>query len=277
MPTARVQPQIEVESATASDILDGLESIKTEAVISGHGVIVNPPGVNGPEEFLSWALLDVTNARQSNSEKERRRHCVSAVLHARRGFACLVDWFLERDLASLCKNPPRNAKQKVEFLISRGIIDELTSHVVERAIRERNKAEHQYQSPSLEAAENVVELFRRIADALRLRPNAPHGPWIFGNFRHSAGIGKNGIYGNFHGWMDSLAVFSRFGIQPWIGLVLPKTKVRAIVRRVFLRQTSTDQLVQLLALARRKFGIPSSYSSAEICELLAQDAGLLAV
>ena len=60
MSTARIQPQIEVESATASDILDGLESIKTKAVISGHGVIVNPPGVNGPEEFLSWALLDVT-------------------------------------------------------------------------------------------------------------------------------------------------------------------------------------------------------------------------
>ena len=60
MSTARVQPQIEVESATASGILDGLESIRAEAVISGHGVIVNPAGVNGPEEFLSWALLDVT-------------------------------------------------------------------------------------------------------------------------------------------------------------------------------------------------------------------------
>ena len=86
------------------------------------------------------------------------------MLHARRGFACLVDWFLDRDLASLCKDPPRSAKQKVKFLISRGVIDELTSHVVERAIQQRNKAEHQYQPPSLETAEDVVKLFRRIVE-----------------------------------------------------------------------------------------------------------------
>ena len=94
---------------------------------------------------------------------------------------------------------------------------------------------------------------------------------IFGIGRESAQRESMAIF--MAGWVLS----QYFRIQPWIGLVLPKTKDRAIVRRVFLSETSTDQLVQLLALAGRKFGIPSSYSSVEICKLLAQDAGLLAV
>ena len=38
---------------------------------------------------------------------------------------------------------------------------------------------------------------------------------------------------------------------------------------------NTDELVQLLLLARRKFGASSSYSDAQSCEVLASEAGLL--
>ena len=270
MSSERLQPIVNVKSATAADILDGLEALEGR---SGEGVIVQAPG-EGPDRLVNWALQEVNNAMQSTSKEEKEHHCVDAVLHARRGLACLVDWYLERDLATLCKNAPATPKQQVRFLIARGVIDELTSRVLERAIQKRNDAEHRYISPTLEVAEDVAELLRRTVFAIRTQSSPEHGPWIFGIFLHSLGFGRKGRYAEFHGWSEPLAVFSRFAPQPWVGLVLPENKTKALIRRVLLKETTTDELVQLLLLAGRKFGAPSSYADAQSCELLASEARL---
>ena len=275
MSSKKLHPVVEIEAVSASDILDALETLQPDRVVSGHGVLVQAKGA-GPDAFLSWALLDIENAMQFKSE-ERKRHCMSALVNARRGFACLVDWYLQRDLATLCKNPPSSAKQKVNFLISRGVLDELTSRVVERAIGKRNVAEHEYQSPTQESAEDAVELFRRIISAVRAQSPPDHAPWLFGHFLFASGFAKKGFYAEFYGWSGPVVVFSRFRPEPWVGLVLPETDARAVIRRVFLRELTTDELLQLLALSGRKFGVPSSFSNTEICELLAKEACLLEV
>jgi hypothetical protein len=76
-----------------------------------------------------------------------------------------VDWYVQRDLATLCKDAPETAKQQVKFLIMRGVIDELTSRLLERAIRKRNSAEHRYISPTLADADG--QLLRRTVAAIR--------------------------------------------------------------------------------------------------------------
>ena len=81
--------------------------------------------------------------------------------------ACLVDWYIERDLAPYCKNPPNTPKQQADYLTRRGIIDELTSHVLERAIGNRNRVEHDYHIPTIAEAEDIVELLRRTIAMLR--------------------------------------------------------------------------------------------------------------
>src|SRR5207247_1539717 len=91
---------------------------------------------------------------------------------------------------------------------------------------------------------------------------------------HSMGVGEKGRYAEFHGWSEQLIVFSRFAPQPWVGLVLPANKTKAVIRRALLNETTTDELVQLLLLAERKFGVPSSYADAQSCELLASEVRL---
>ncbi|PYJ21978.1 MAG: hypothetical protein DME99_06645 [Verrucomicrobia bacterium] len=269
MASERLKPTVEIESATAADILGGLEAlagrIRTRG--AGQGVMVRAPG-EGPDRLMNWALQEVNNAMQSTSNEEREHHCVDAVLHARRALSCLVDWYLERDLATFCKDAPSNSKQKVRFLISRGIIDELTSRVLERAIRKRNDTEHRYISPTLEVAEDVVELIRRTLSAIRTQSAPEYGPWIFGSFLHSLQFGEK-RYAEFHGWSGPLVVFSRFEPQPWVGLVLPENKTKAVSRRALLKETTTDELVELLLLAARYFGAPSSYADTESCRVLA--------
>ncbi len=270
MPSKRLHPIVEVEPATPSDILNGLETLEGR---SGQGIFLAPPG-DGPDRLLNWALQEVNNARQSVPD-EQKHYCVDAVLNARRGLGCLVDWYLQRDLATLCKDPPRTTKQKVRFLIMRGVIDELSSRVLERAIQKRNDAEHRYRSPTLEVAEDIVELFRRTAAAIRTQSSPEHGPWIFGTFLHAVFFSKNACRAEFHGWCGPIVVFSRFAPQPWVGLVLPKNETKAVIRRELLKNTTTDELVQLLLLAGRKFGASSSFSDAQSCELLASEARLL--
>jgi hypothetical protein len=270
MASEPLRPTVEAEPATPADILDGLETVEGPA---GHGIFVNPPG-DGPDRFLNWALQEVTNAGKCVSE-EQKHHCVDAVLSARRSLACLVDWYLQRDLATLCKDAPETAKQKVKFLIMHGVIDELTSRVPERAIQRRNSAEHQYLSPTLAETEDMVELLRRTVAAICTQSPPEHGPWIFGSFLYAASFGDNERRTEFHGWCDPVVVFSRFAPRPWVGLVLPKNKTEAVIRRAFLRETATEELVQLLLLAGQKFGVPSSYADEKSCELLASKACLL--
>jgi uncharacterized protein YutE (UPF0331/DUF86 family) len=211
---------------------------------------------------------------QSTSKEEKEHHCVDAVLHARRGLACLVDWYLERDLATLCKNAPATPKQQVRFLIARGVIDELTSRVLERAIQKRNDAEHRYISPTLEVAEDAVELLRRTVFAIRTQSSPEHGPWIFGIISTSTGIWQtrtlrrvSRLVGVSRGFFSfRTAALGRTGVA--------KNKTKALIRRVLLKETTTDELVQLLLLAGRKFGAPSSYADAQSCELLASEARL---
>jgi len=74
------------------------------------------------------------------------------------------------------------AKQQVRFLIARGVIDELTSRVLERAIQKRNDAEHRYISPTLDVTEDIVELLRRTVSAIRTQSSPEHGPWILAYF-----------------------------------------------------------------------------------------------
>lgn len=270
MPSERLHPIIEIERVRPADILDGFETLEGR---SGQGICISPLG-EGPDTLLDWALQEINSATQSASKEKTKQHCVNAVVNARRSLGCLVDWYLERDLATLCKNPPKGSEQKARFLVSRGVIDELTSRVLARAIQKRNDVEHRYISPTLSDAEDVVELIRRTVAALRIRSSPEHGPWVFGYFLHASGFGNKEHHAEFHGWDKPLAVFSRFLPQPWVGLVLPKNKTKAVIRMALLKETASEELVQLLQLAIQKFGAPSSFAGAQSCELLASEARL---
>ena len=268
-----LSPDLEFENATFADILDGLHTLTGR---HGQGVIVPAPG-DGPDKPLGWALQEVANAAQKTLSEERDQLCTNAILNSRRALACLVGWYIERDLGRLCKNPPATPRQQADFLVRRGIIDDLTSRVLERAIEKRNRAEHEYVSPPLDTAEDVVELLRRTIAAIHTQSEPSHGPWIFGSFQHSLSWSETGCYVEFNGWTDPLFVLSRFGHCPWIGLVIPDDHSKATVRWLSLRKLSAEELTRVLSLAEQRFDRPSSFSDVASCELLAKKMGLFEI
>lgn len=269
MPQKQLTAKCEFEIAAADDLFDAIESI---AGRYGQGVVVAPPGA-GPDNPLSWSIQEVNRAGVETDMLEREKLCTNAVLNARRALACLVDWYVSRDLAELCKNPPGSPKQKAEFLVRRGVIDELTSHVLTRAIDKRNRVEHDYIVPELEVAEDVVELLRRTMTAIRLHSDPSYGPWIFGIFLGGHGLGKNGRYATFGGWCEPLVVFSRFDPRPWAGVVLPDSETNALIRYTSLADVTLEQLLHLLSLAEQKFGRVSSFSDIQSCQTMARELG----
>lgn len=262
--------QCEFEEASAEDLIDGIGTLSGRY---GQGVVVPPPG-DGPDQPLSWAIQDVSTAPSEPDADERARLCTHAVLSSRRALGCLVDWYVERDLGNHCKNPPGSPKEKAQFLMRRGIIDELTSRVLARAIKKRNIVEHDYVAPDLETAEDVVELLRRTMATIRSQSDPSLAPWIFGIFLGGHGHGKNGPFARFGGWSDPLTVFSRFPPRPWVGIVLPKTEEHAIVRRAYLNTVSVDELIRLIGIAEQMYGHASSYQDQASCELMAKTLGL---
>ena len=60
-----------------------------------------------------------------------------------------------------------------------------------------------------------------------------------------------------------------------MGLLLPENETKAFVRRALLKETTTDELLELLLHAPRHFrGAPTWYTDAEMCKLLAAESGL---
>ncbi len=267
----RIQSDCHIEAVTAADLIDGLHTVTGR---SGQGAILPPPG-NGPDEPLTWAIYEVTTAAQTSDGAELKKLCTNAVMNSRRALACLVDWYIDRDLAKYCKNPPKTAKQQARFLMSRGIIDELTSRVLERAVEKRNRVEHDYIVPELPEAEDIVELLRRTMATLRSHSDPSLAPLIFGVFLGGSGHGKLGPYAEFHGWSDPLAIFCRFSARPWVGLLIPETKSKALLRQAYLDETDSADLIQLLSLAEQKFGKPSTFAGLQTCELILKEIGML--
>ena len=270
MANRELTAQCEFEIASADDLIDAVGTLTGG---SGQGMVISAPG-DGPDNPLAWAIQDVSNASHEPDKNEQARLCTNAVLNSRRALNCLVDWYVERDLGNRCKDPPGSPKQKAEFLMRRGIIDELTSRVLARAIEKRNKVEHEYISPDLPTGEDVVELLRRTMATIRNQSDPSLAPWIFGIVLGGHGFGKNGPYATFGGWSDSLTVFSRFPPRPWVGIVLPESEARAIVRRTFLDEVTVDQLIQLLAITEQTYGHAMSCQGPEICKLKSKILGL---
>lgn len=103
---------------------------------------MSPPG-DGVDKLLGWAIVDGKMSAQAQDINERERFASNAILNARRALACLVEWYLKRDCFLLCNNAPdtakkHTAKKQSEILLERGIIDELTSRVLERAVERRS-------------------------------------------------------------------------------------------------------------------------------------------
>lgn len=271
MNSKNIKPDCQIELVTAADLIDGLDTIRGRY---GQGIVLPPPG-KGPDEPLGWAIQEVTAAAQTADQAEIDKLCTNAVINSRRSLSCLVDWYLDRDLAKCCKNPPNTPKQQATFLMKRGIIDDLTSHVLERAVEKRNRVEHDYVVPKLSEAEDSVELLRRTISTLRDHSDPSLAPLIYGLFLGGHGYGKNGPYAEFGGWSGPLAIFCRFPSRPWVGLLIPDTECKALLRQSYLDQTNTDELIQLLYLAEQRFGNPASYTSPASCRVLLKELGIV--
>ncbi len=268
--SATVTPDLTFENVQLGDLLDGVATIRVSNHISK--VLISPPG-GGPDKLMEWALREVGTASAPPAGEDPSRYRINAISHAKRALICLVDWYMERDMAFLCRDAPRDARKQVQFLTKRGIVDSLTGRVLERAIKLRNDVEHQYRDPSIEDIEDAVELLRRTTTALRLHSTPDYGPWIYGMFLYSQGTGHGRNYAEFRGWREPLVVFSRFSEKPWVGVVLPETPAKATVRRTSLSTISAGDLCELLNLVEQRFPMQGGAASPVYSKLLSSAMG----
>jgi len=257
----------EVESV---DLIDAANTLKGR---DSKGIHVSPPG-DGVDKLLGWAIADVKLSAQAQDVNEQERFASNAILHARRALACLVEWYLKRDCFRLCNNAPSTAKKQSEILLERRIIDELTSRVLERAVEKRNIVEHQFLAPALETAEDVVELLRRSITSMITESQPSYGPCLFGSILGGIASGKNGERVFFYGWQEPSFILCTFVDRPWLGVIIPKSRGEAVVRRSFFDKTKVDTLMELLSILERSFGRISGYMDAAYWRLLAKEAGL---
>jgi hypothetical protein len=270
MPPIVFHPICSYEDINAEDFIDGLQTLSGR---SASGTLVYPPG-NGPDEPLNWSTQEISQA-QFESGTERNRLITNAVINSRRALACLTDWYMSRDMVNLCAQPATTPKQQAEYLTKRGIIDDLTARVLERAIDDRNRVEHDFTPTSLERAEDIVELLRRTMFTLRANSDPSYGPMIFGSYLGGWGWGDNGPTSAFHGWNGPLVVFSRFSSDPWVGIVIPSSEAEATVRRTYLKCLKRDQLLQIHTMAEQRFSSTTSFSDPETSRFRLSSVGLL--
>jgi hypothetical protein len=264
------------------DALKSLPFIKSDSFFIPTNMTIAPPG-NGVNLLIDWSLKDIYEAISLNElGQDCQRNATNAVINARKSLACLVDWYLQRDGFCFCKNAPHNAQEKSEILLRRGIIDKLTSKVLQRIIDTRNVTEHQFKSVSIDKAEDIVELIRRAKDSLFLNSDPAQGSIIFGEFKHTYsnnGPTKAPSY-NFYGWLSEVFIIALFDTTPWIGVLVPETLDKANIRRAYLNSTDIEILLQIYGIlgARKTFYSESSglrysprwsgYPQSDLLELL---------
>ena len=56
--------------------------------------------------------------------------------------------------------------------------------------------------------------------------------------------------------------------------MLPENETKAVVRRALLKETTINELLELLLVAPRYFGATTSHADSKLCELLAVESGL---
>ncbi|HYD50451.1 MAG TPA: hypothetical protein VEB21_19000 [Terriglobales bacterium] len=266
-----IRGHCEFEPIHPADLLGAISSLEGS---DGTGIHVPHPG-EGVDKLISWAIADVRSAESAGDKVDRERFASNAILHARRALSCLADWYMRRDCFVHCNNPPTTARQQSEILLRRGIVDGLTSRVLERAVAKRNEIEHEYVAPAVETAEDIVELLRRTIDCLSRESDPRNGPCFFGNFFHSLTTGRSGTSAEFFGWGAPSCVLCTFDSQAWIGIIIPSDKKNALVRRCPFSEISRELLLDVLACLEYKFGRHTGGAGSREWSIKAQQAGLL--
>lgn len=242
--------------------IDLLDALKSLPFINDHSFFIptnmtlNPPG-DGVDNLTDWSLWDIYEAISLDLHgKDPKRNATNAVINARRSLACLVDWYLLRDGFSYCKNPPKNAEEKTNILLKRGIIDELTCRVLKRIIDIRNITEHKYKAVNLEKAEDIVELIRRTKDSIFLNSDPAASSIIYGEFKHrysNNGPGNEITY-DFFGWEKAAFITALYEIKPWMGVLIPESRFKINIRRTLYKNISTEELLQILEILNSRRG-----------------------
>ena len=259
------------EQIAVDDLLDVVRSIKGR---DAQNVFVEPPGI-GVDRLLAWSVSDLRSAKGAGNDDDRDRCAANALLNGRRALACLVDWYLTRDCFSLCEDAPLPTKKKAELLLSRGLLDDITSGAFSRAIQERDRVEHQFLAPNVEQAEDFVELMRRTIQGIRADSDPSEGPFLFGMIPHSISGNAHGHFARFYGWQKPCLLLCSFDPRPWLGAILPQSANTAIVRRAFFDEVPTRLLLEVLQTAEQTFGRAESTVSSALWKLVLAECGLL--
>jgi len=239
-------PIVAFEKLEPADLASALGSLNG---LHGRVTTVQPKLGGGYERFLGWALREIADAKNAGSGNDCERTSVNAVMHARRSLSCLADQYLQRDGFLFCRRPPREADQKADILVRRGVFDELETESLSRAINERHTVEHEYKTISLSKAQDAVQMVRATVQNSVARSSPYNSPALFGTISGGSSISGGNVKGWFHGWSGSAFLLVTTVQSPWAGIIVPTNETEAVARRVYLEHLLPEQLLEALSIA----------------------------
>ncbi len=265
-----IQGKVEFKKLPSEDLLDAVKTIKGNSTTG----ISHPQLGIGPARQIAWATADIAKASESTDAEEQERCSVNALLHARRGLACLVDSYLLRDGLSLCKGFPKESDEKNKLLIRRKILDKTSSDVLLDAIYLRNDIEHKYQAVSFSVARTFVALIRHTVESLRHKSNPADGPCYFGSIGHGSSNTHGNITFAFYGWHGHGCIMATYARPAWIGIVDPTSKGKAEIRRAFLHDVKVETLLDVLDVLEGNFKDRSTFLSPILWDGIGRESGM---
>jgi len=237
-------PEVEIEDLDPQDLLSAARTSSEK--LSKTVCHLQPLGL-GFEAFLRWSLEDISAADQSLTGDTQLRFCSNALMNARRALSCLVDQYLKRDGFAFCTNAPKEAADKAKLLVRRGVIDDLATGALKRAIERRHQVEHRYEAPRLVEAEDTVQVVRATIETAVAKSDPYSSPSLFGTILGGYQSGPSGTTHWFGGWGGMLFLLVVISSEPWVGVMVPSSDTRATLRRVALKKVSCDQLFDFLS------------------------------
>jgi hypothetical protein len=201
----------------------------------------------GYEPFLKWSVQDIDTAATTTSPEQQVRFSVNAIMNARRSLSCLADQYILRDCFAFCSDVPREANEKADLLLRRGIFDNLATQALRRAVERRNLIEHRYEQITLDSAQETVHTIRSSIENCVAKSDPYWAPGFFGSFLGGYSGGNDGETHHFDGWSGLLFVLARCESPPWFGVILPSSSTEAIVRKVSFSELTCNQLLEALS------------------------------
>jgi hypothetical protein len=166
-----------IEKAEPEDLFDGIKTI-----VPSNKVVapLQFPG-QGPDLFLSWAAIELGEAKTSKDASVIVRKSFNVCVLAKCAVECLIDWYLAKYMLDLTIPKHAGLTRKVEALDAENLLGIGLALFQDIIFGPRNDAIHNYEIVDIDLAEKAYQLSNLTLKNCRNTENPTIAPIFYGS------------------------------------------------------------------------------------------------